>query len=39
MATISNKIEIINRMVKRLETYLKALPENKWSVHSKCDVW
>ena len=39
MATISNKIEIINRMVKRLETYLEALPENKWSVPSKCDLW
>ena len=39
MVTISNKIEIINRLVKRLQTYLEALPENKWSVPSKCDLW
>ena len=39
MDSIGEKIEIINRIVERLEAYLNGLPENKWSVPSQCDLW
>ena len=34
MDNIGQKIEIIKRIVKRLEVYLNGLQENKWSVPS-----
>ena len=39
MDNIGEKIEIINRIVKRLEVYLNGLQDNEWSVPSQCDLW
>lgn len=33
------KVEIIRRIMERLESYLSSLPQDNWSRPSRCDPW